>query len=223
MKGTPFAVCTLNFVFQGYEAPGAGAARGRGPEHTYIGDAGHCVRRVGDRIASPEIGQFGTVAYRIDCSSAPGCPGRPYVDDFSLIRIDKDKLHLVSPVVRGFGKAPSGFTTSEETSSGDLLMLHGQGAPFSVVDVGRTQLGVLEHDDPVWYGTTFVGPGHSGSPIVRISDGKALGIVAAYTSPSALQGTPVDPEFGLMGGPTVEHIMDLLAEANFDVRLVTEP
>lgn len=206
--GTPFAVCTLNFVF-------------RDDEHTYIGDAGHCVQSVGQRIAAPGIGEFGTVAFRVSCRITP-CDNRPVVDDFALIRVDEDKLDMVSPVMRGLGTPPSGFTTSDETSTGDLVLVHGQGAPFSLAEPGRTQPGVLEHDDALSFATTLQGPGNSGSPVVRLQDGKALGIIAATRTPAALAGTPADMDAPLQGGPTVEHIMDLLAASGFDVHLVTE-
>src|SRR5688572_14326238 len=105
LRDSPFGVCTLNFVFRGREAKPAGQ-RASGKVHTYIGDAGHCLRAVGQRVASPEIGEFGTVAFRLSCRLEP-CEGRPREDDFGLIRIDEDKVHLVNPAMRGFGQPPT--------------------------------------------------------------------------------------------------------------------
>jgi hypothetical protein len=85
-------VCTMNFVF-------------KDAENTYIGAARHCTLAVGDREAAPDIGEFGTVVFRASCGhrrhrSRARREG-PATDDFSLIRIDADKLEMVSPVVRG--------------------------------------------------------------------------------------------------------------------------
>lgn len=215
---SPFGVCTLNFVFRG-RGPQSPGERRAGRVHTYIGDAGHCLRTVGQRVAAPGIGEFGTVAFRLSCRLAP-CPGRPPEDDFGLIRVDEDKLHLVSPVMRGLGTPPTGFTTSEETAAGDLLLLHGQGPPYTLVEPGRTQVGLLEDDTELGFGSTLQGNAHSGSPVVRLSDGRALGIFGVPATPSVLKGVSPGPRF-LLGGPTVEHILDLLAEGGFRVRLVT--
>ena len=220
VRDSPFGVCTLNFVFRGREPkrPGGPAS---GKVHTYIGDAGHCLRTVGQRVAAPGIGEFGTVAFRLSCRLEP-CEDRPREDDFGLIRVDEDKLHLVSPVMRAFGAPPSGFTTSDETETGDVLLAHGQGAPYTLAEPGRTQFGVLEDDNALGFGSTLQGNAHSGSPVVRLRDGKAVGIYAVPKSPSALQGAiPGSGVDVLLGGPTVERILDLLAEARFDVHLVT--
>lgn len=224
VRDSPFGVCTLNFVFRGREL-GRPTEAHPAKVHTYIGDAGHCLRSVGQRVAAPGVGEFGTVAFRLSCRLEPKdetCDGRPREDDFGLIRVDEDKLHLVSPIMRGLGKPPTGFTTSNETATGDLLLAHGQGAPYTLVEPGRTQVGVLEDDTSRGFGSTLQGNLHSGSPVVRLSDGKALGIYAVPKSPSVLQATGGVPGSEvLLGGPTVEHILDLLAEARFRVQLVT--
>lgn len=220
VRDSPFGVCTLNFVFRGREPRRAGE-RATGKINTYIGDAGHCLRSEGQRVEAPGIGEFGTVAFRISCRLEP-CESRPREDDFGLIRVDEDKLHLVSPVVRGLGTPPTGFTTSDETATGDLLLGHGQGAPYTLAEPGRTQYGVLEDDNALGFGSTLQGNLNSGSPVVRLGDGKAVGIYAVPKSPSVLNAVaPVAGSEVLLGGPTVERIMDLLAERRFDVHLVT--
>lgn len=219
VRDSPFGVCTLNFVFRGREL-GSSGERAR-KVHTYIGGAGHCLRRVGQRVAAPAIGEFGTVAFRLSCR-LEACEGRPREDDFGLIRVDEDKLHLVSPTMRALGKPPTGFTNSDETETGDLLLAHGQGAPYTLAEPGRTQVGVLEDDNSLGFGSTLQGNLHSGSPVVRLSDGKAVGIYAVPKSPSVLHAAGGVPGSEvLLGGPTVEHILDLLAEARFKVHLVT--
>lgn len=209
LRETPFGVCTLNFVFRGRERAHP-QPRQRKHVHTYIGTAGHCMqsRAIGQRVAAPDVGEFGTLAFRTYCGT-PNCDGRPFTDDFALIRVDADKLHWVSPVVPVIGTAPSGFTTSEETSAGDVLLVPGQGVPFSIAG-GSTWASVLEDDDSVAYTATPQGTGgHSGGPVVRLSDGKALGVL--------IGGDPPD----IWTGATVERILTLLAEARFEVGLVT--
>lgn len=208
-------VCTMNFVFTDVGVPRPASARGRGPapkRSTYIGVAGHCARPDA-RVSAPRIREFGTTVFWRSCRvHADTCaPGSPIEDDFALIRIDDDKLHLVSPVMRGLGRAPSGFTTSAETATGDGVITHGFGIPFSTVEAARTFESVLVADDERHYEVPMASTTHSGSPVALTDSGKALGIVAArYTS-----GT-------MVGGPTVEYILRGLSKAGFDVALVTK-
>jgi hypothetical protein len=203
-------ICTMNWVFAD-------------AHHLYIGAAGHCALEPGTREASPEIGEFGTVVFRVYCSYAPPepyCPhGGPITDDFALIQIDDDKLELVSPVMRGVGAAPAGFTTGDTTAQGDLLVTHGWGIPFSAMEEGRTQTTVLYDDDAFSFTTTFAyATTHSGSPFMHDSDGRALGILTTHMPVNP--GGPGPADLGAMtGGPTVERILALLQDAGFHVAL----
>jgi hypothetical protein len=201
-QDTPSDVATMNFVFED-----AG--------NTYIGAAGHAISNgpfgsavvsctstnlVGERVSSPDIGEFGTVVFCV--VSGEG-------DDFALIRVDTDKLGMVSPVVRGFGAAPAGFTTSDETCQGDLLFMHGWGIPLSAHAATRDRYGVLTHDSANgWEAAMPISVNDSGAPVIRSSDHKALGIALAVGAGAS--------------GITVERILFLLAEAGFNVTLVTE-
>ena len=202
-------LCTMNFVF-------------KDTEHTYIGAAGHCALAVGARETAPDIGEFGTVVFRISCKLEQCEPDHPKADDFALIRIDADKLDMVSPVMRGVGAAPSGFTTSDETSAGDFLTSYGWGIPFSTLPTTRTQQSVLVDDDPGHFTSYLVVTTHSGSPVIRASDGKAIGIVTARYTNAVVEGLIGDSDIELTGGPTVERILILLADAGFNVTLVTQ-
>ncbi|HUP90675.1 MAG TPA: PPC domain-containing protein [Solimonas sp.] len=203
-------VCTMNWVFAD-------------AQHLYIGSAGHCALEPGTREASPEIGEFGTVVFRVYCSYAPPepyCPhGGPITDDFALIQIDDDKLGLVSPVMRGVGAAPDGHTTSDATGQGDVLVTHGWGIPFSTTEEGRTQTTLLYADDAFSFTTTFAyATTHSGSPFMHQGDGRALGILTTHMP--VYPGGPGPPDLGAMtGGPTVERILLLLHDAGFEVEL----
>ncbi|HUP90679.1 MAG TPA: hypothetical protein VM074_00415 [Solimonas sp.] len=198
-NGTPLGICTLNFVFQDAQS-------------TYIGAAGHCSLVVGERETAPEIGKFGTVVFRVSCRVQvlpDSCPdGGPQTDDFALIRVDADKLALVSPVMRGVGAAPTGFTIPGDTLQGDLLAEHTQGLPGGAVPATRTQTGVFVSDDELFFDSTLVGLTDSGSPVLHMADGKALGIVTTSDN------------YG-NAGPTIERVLELLAEAGFEVALVT--
>jgi hypothetical protein len=212
-------VCTMNFVFKDTRPKGRRA-------NTYIGAAGHCALAVGMRDSAPEIGEFGTVVFQRMCN-APATPtlcpeGGPVTDDFSLIRVDSDKLPLVSPVMRGVGAAPSGFTTSDETAAGDVLTTSGWGIPFATLPATRTLNTVLVSDDDEHYAMPFPGTTHSGSPVIRASDGKAVGILTTHIPLVEDLPAPLPGDAGvLVGGSTVEHILALLTESGFNVRLVT--
>lgn len=95
----------MNFVFKDRVKKNA---------NYYIGTAKYCTTDVPSRARSPQVGSFGTVVYR-GASAA----------DFALIQIDRNKLKYVSRVVRGFGAAPTGYTTSRKTTAGDAVVTHG--------------------------------------------------------------------------------------------------
>ena len=184
-------LCTLNFVFTD--------AR----ERMFIGTAGHCVDTVGDRVASPAAGAFGTVVYRV----------MEDTDDFALIRVDRAKRQFVSAEVRAFG-VPTGYTRARETSTGDLLQLHGFGMLLGDISLTRTRTGILAADDRREYFAELPAIfGDSGGPVVHVATGKALGVVSGI-------GVTIPPSTLL--GTTVQRIMRLLDRAGFDgIRLVT--
>ena len=180
--------CTMNFVLADT------ATRSR---RTYIGASATCFSAVGARAEAPGIGAFGTVVFRQYGSG-----------HFALIRVDDDKLRYVSKVMRGYGKAPTGYTRSGETHEGDPLVTHGHACATTAP--GVTRYGVLARDTPTSY-TSAMQPHIQdiGSPVVRLSDGKALGISNEVYYP--------------IGHATVEGIIEMLANAGFSVTLGPRP
>jgi hypothetical protein len=179
-------LCTLNFVFEDDGKPPA-------ETKTYIGTGPHCVSPgVGLRAESPQIGFFGTVVF--------------WSNDFALIEVDDDKLEYVSPVMRGYGAAPSGYATPDQTDPGDLVVTYGWPAGWPAdATVGVARHGALYGHGEQAY--TVVKPMilDPGAPLVRVLDGKAIGVSNDLYLPYA--------------GPTVQHILRLLEKAGFDVTL----
>ncbi|MDX1610900.1 MAG: hypothetical protein R3185_00940 [Candidatus Thermoplasmatota archaeon] len=186
--------CTLNFVFDG-----TGPLTGK----TYIGTAGHCV----DLDATPTIpgrGTFGTVVWDDDATT-----------DFALIEIDPAHTHDVLPWLLGHPDVPTGTTTQAETSPGDLLVLSGYGFGFAFHPTTReNRTGALLTDDGQRYtAQTLLTFGDSGGPLVHAPTGKALGTVSAYNFFDIPPTTDI--------GPTVDWILDELAQDGFPVTLRT--
>lgn len=186
--------CTLNFVFEDMPMPPTPQRPNPPPPKTYIGTSANCTTHVGQRAMSPQIGLFGTVVFR-DYS----------YPHFAMIAIDSDKLRYVSTVMRGYGRSPTGYTTSDETNAGDPLVTHGWPAGGTGPS-GVTRYGVLAGDTPEGY-TSTVQPTmlDRGSPVMRVLDGKALGISNELYWPVAQR--------------TVEGLLDLVGNAGFDVTL----
>jgi hypothetical protein len=185
------AYCTLNFVFRDRDEGQREEER-----RTYIGTSGHCAPGVGQEVAAPQIGFFGTVVFRVFWE-----PNQ--ANDFALIEVRRDKLGYVSPVMRGYGAAPSGYTTSDQTNAGDLLVTHGW--PAGVDTGATTRYGALALDYPTHYYSVEPIVLDTGAPVVRLLDGKAVGI---------------SNEIGVtVAGLTVEHIFVLLQNSGFDVTL----
>lgn len=183
--------CTLNFVFEDERARKVGSRRVRS---TYIGTSANCTSTVGQRVEAPQIGTFGTVVFR-DYGYA----------QFALIRVDPSKLRYVSRVVRGYGAAPRGYTTSDETSAGDPLLTHGY--PMAGTGPsGVTRTGVLVGDTSTGYHST-VQPSilDRGSPVISVRDGKALGISNEMYYPT--------------GHRTIEGLLGLLEASGLHVTL----
>lgn len=186
--------CTLNFMF-----------RGAGPEGArYIGTAGHCVDRVGQRVGMAG-GEIGTVAFVINHDR----------DDFALIQVDEELWEHMSPEVRGIG-GPAGFTTATATSAGDPVALYGHGMVLSSSEATRPRSGVLTVDDAQeWHAAMPTIFGDSGGPVLHVPTGKAMGVVSGvwistdHTRPHTVKGT------------TIERALELLDEAGLAAELVT--
>ena len=184
--------CTLNFVF-----------RGVGPEAArYIGTAGHCVDSVGQQVRMAG-GDIGTVAFLIN-------QGR---DDFALIQVDPSLWPYMSPEVRGIG-GPTGSTTSLSTSDGDPIALYGHGMVLGSTEATRLRSGLLTDDDfQEWHAALPAIFGDSGGPVLHVPTGAALGVI------SGVSGDQTRPH--TVKGTTIERALELLAEAELPVELVT--
>lgn len=181
--------CTLNFVFES-------------KKRTFVGTAGHCTHRVGQRVHLDGYGAFGRVVFRQEEGQ----------DDVALIRIGRRHEHLVDPSIPLIGIVPTGYTRSGMTAIGDHVSLEGNGMILGDGPT-RERTGLLTRDDATYF--TAIVPaifGDSGGPVVHVPSGRALGVVsgiAVTIPPSTLIGT------------TVERFLSLVREAGFKVRLVT--
>jgi hypothetical protein len=178
--------CTLNFVF-------------RDADHLYIGTAGHCTNSVGQRISTAQIGEFGTVVYRLN-----GGVG----SDFALIRIDVDKHGLVEATMCAFGGPSEG---SGSTAAGQHVHNYGWGYQTSSTGATRARVGVLSSGGG--NSITFEGfgsPGDSGSPVTGVVD-QPVGIV---THGLTTFGSPV------IFGTSYARMLTLAHGAGFPITLV---
>jgi hypothetical protein len=190
--------CTLNFVFKDKAKKNA---------KTYIGTAKYCTAHVRERARSPEVGAFGTVVYRDESDSAA---------NFALIQIDRNKLKYVSRVVRGFGAAPTGYTTSGKTNPGDPLISHGYPVWALHGTQAVTRVGALGDDTSTRYWSSMQ-PNiqDRGSPVIR-ADGKAVGVSDEQTS---FWGTWLPEAPPVSRYPTIEGLLKHLRSAGFNVTL----
>lgn len=189
------AGCTLNFVYDG-----VGPVAGR----TFVGTAAHCVEAVGDDVALESGETFGDVAVIGDPdASAP---------DWALVEVRPEFLSRVSPAVKGYPSYPTGVTSPQDTSAGDLVQISGYGLGFDLTTPTQEErVGVMNYDDEEIY--DLVGPvifGDSGGPIVHIESGKALGIVSRLCVGLCTEE-----------GATVQGLLDKAAAAGFPVTLRT--
>ncbi len=144
--------CTMNFVFT--DADGS----------LYVGTAGHCVG-TGQRVSTSGVGAFGTVVYR----RASG------VSDFGLIRVDADKLSLVSPTLCQWGGPIAGADPGSSLPR-DAFYEYGWGFMTDESPVTRARALVEVTTTPSYVEWAGMGSGgDSGAPLVNEA-GYAVGI-----------------------------------------------
>lgn len=181
---TPLGLCTLNFVWVGGGS-------------TYIGTAGHCAN-AGHRVSTSGHGAWGTVV--LDLNDP----------DFALIRVDAAKVSAVRAAVQHWG-GPTGVASAAETSTGELLVIHGYGAVLSITEPTQAKQGVLFGDSAQTYSAdTWAIPGDSGAPVLLKDDRQALGIISAFN-------LPISTDIG----PTVDHIEAALRARGWNLQLQT--
>lgn len=170
----------------------------------YIGTAGHCVG-TGQRVATAGVGTFGTVVFSVSQGSA---------NDFALIRIDSAKHVQVDPTMCTWG-GPTGTSDPPGVLDQEVLLQYGWGIATPFVPQTRSRI----HDEFLstsnvlrWNG---VGSGgDSGSPLI-FGDGRAAGIHTAGLTPVA--GAVWEQ------GPTISRILEITADAGYDLELQTAP
>lgn len=196
--------CSWNWIFHDVVERDPETGRYPTPD-AYIGTAAHCTDEVGQRVAALDIDEFGTVVYDSDDIESPV--------DFSLARIDADKVSLVHPQMFGFD-APTGFVTSDELAIGDVLTHHGYGLVLGQNDLTRDRYGLVvgksEHE---YVAETLAQFGDSGSPFALLETGQAVGIVSRYGFTEVPPATDV--------GPLLPWILEHLSDAGFRVELAT--
>lgn len=158
---TPIGGCTLNFVFKDE----AGIS--------YVGTAGHCAD-VGHRIRSGNGTEFGTVVFSEDAYPA---------NDFALIRIDEEDVHLVSPAMRYWG-GPTGMFMPADGERGDTVLAYGYGMGYGSSEPTRRRIGSLTTITPTRYQAALNCIfGDSGGPVVHGPTGQALGVIDVLALP----------------------------------------
>jgi len=198
-----FATCTLNFVYDGL-----GGNLGK----VYLGTAAHCVEKVGGVVVDAEGEPFGTVAIL----------GDPEVeeDDYAFIEIDPGHVSRVDPSVKGHPGIPTGVTTPDETSAGDVIQMSGYGMGFGASQTSQERRqGVLMSDTPERY--DVYGPnsfGDSGGPFVHVETGHALGFFTRFGFGTIHTGNPGDSLRDSVG-PTIQGTLARAAQKGFLVQL----
>lgn len=200
-----YGQCTLGFVF-------------RDRHDTYIGTSAFCsgTQRddgtfgsgVGNRAVMSDR-EFGTIVYWLKSGTGPNSAATPpWQEDFALIRVDRSEVHRVSPVVADVGQAPHGITTSTQASDGSLVFASGSGVGMAQKPT-RHRIGALVAHDDRGFQLAFAGSaGDGGAPVL-------------YPKGNTFNAYGVLSPFDHTSGMTIERVMLRLAEAGFDLELVT--
>ncbi len=182
--------CTLNFLFAD-------------ARDLYVGTAGHCAARVGERLRLDDGREFGSVVADFDDAAT----------DFALVRIDDAFRAMARADVRHWG-GPTGVARTG--APGDVLAFYGYGTGFDASEATRPRAGVLVRHDGAQYAADMPAVfGDSGAPILHRATGGALGIVSRF---NLVDLPPTTDE-----GPTVAHALARLRAVGFAVDLVTAP
>ena len=187
--------CTFNFLF--YDASNA-----------YIGTAGHCTDKIGERVELGSGAQIGTVVYDSDKTA-----GADEDVDFSLIRLDADRVDEAHPQMLGFF-GPTGIAPRAELTQGETLNVYGYGLVVGETGPTRARSGVLVGTTPTLYRADMPAVnGDSGAPLLEAQTGRAMGIISHYGL------NPIVPTTD--EGPLMTFVLDELDRAGFDVTLAT--
>lgn len=189
--------CTFNFLF--YDNATADA---------YIGTAGHCTEQAGERATLPGVGEIGTVVYDSDEAK-----GADTAVDFTLIRLDPARVAEANPRMLGHD-GPTGIFLPGESVLGEEVGLHGYGMVLGEQEATRDRSGVLiTMDDRLYTADMPAVNGDSGSPLLHLDSGAAVGIISHY----GIGAVPPSSD----EGPTLTFILAELAKAGLFVQLAT--
>lgn len=187
--------CTFNFLY--YNNTTAAA---------YIGTAGHCTEDAGERVVLPGVGVIGTVVYDSDVHA-----GADAAVDFSLIELDADRVSQAYPGMLGHD-GPHDIYLPGESVLGQQVGLHGYGLLLGEQEATRDRSGVLiTMDDRMYTADMPAVNGDSGSPLLHLETGNAVGIISHY----GIGAIPPSTD----EGPTMTFILAELARAGFPVHL----
>lgn len=192
--------CTTNWVYDG---------TGLHAGSVFIGTAAHCVDRVGESV-SMQTGTFGRSVLSVGQVAFISSKL-----DYALIRVANQNLSLVSPAMKGHPGIPTGMSTTESASFGDVVQFSGNGVGFHATTLTQqSRVGVLHYNDGTdWSALGPVSPGDSGGPAADASDGnKALGIVTVLCVGTRCAGA---------GGVAVEGLLQDAAENGYTITLRT--
>ncbi len=201
--GSSKSNCTYNFVFYDVVYPT--------PEvpdpvpDVYIGTAGHCTGKTGERASLAGLGQIGTVVYDSDETGSDV--------DFSLIELDPGRVAQTNPQMRGF-VGPKGVAAPSMLAVGDQVDVYGYGVGVGLLEQTRPRFGLLTD----WTEDEYVADmpavnGDSGAPLLHDESGFALGVISRYGFDQVPPSTDV--------GPLVSWALREVREAGFDVVLAT--
>lgn len=187
--------CTFNFLF--YDNV-TGAA--------YIGTAGHCTEEAGERVSIPDVGEIGTVVYDSDVAD-----GADVDVDFALIELDADRVAQANPRMLGHD-GPAGIYSPGEGALGQEVGLHGYGMVLGEQEATRDRSGILFSMDERMYTADMPAVnGDSGSPLLHLGTGTAVGIISHY----GIGAVPPSTD----EGPVLAFILSELAKGGFPVQL----
>lgn len=178
----------------------------------FVGTAAHCTslhERVRERESESVVG---TVVF--DSDETQGADPRL---DFSLIRFDPGFEQQAHPAMLGFD-GPSGVVSPGDVAVGDQVGFHGHGQYLGEQDETRDRMGVvMEVTEQEYRANMPAVEGDSGSPVLHVESGQALGIVSRYGVWDVLDAQVPSTDVG----PLMVWVLEELEQAGFLVELAT--
>ena len=195
--------CTFNYIF--YERAYPTPEVPNPVPDVFIGTAGHCTDELGERAVLEGLGEIGSVVYDSDVVDKDV--------DFSLIRLDPERVAQTNPQMLGY-EGPKGVATPAMLALGDRVDIYGYGLGVGIREETRPRWGLLTD----WTDNEYVADmpavnGDSGAPLLHDESGYALGIISRYGFSQVPPSTDV--------GPLITWALQEVRAAGFDVVLAT--